>query len=170
MRMSELISKVQSLGDCIVLPPNGLPKVNDNHVLPEEIKEFYSLCGGMNLFVNKHYSVKILPPDEFTLANPLLIDKDIIEEEIKKGTYALRISTNWYTIVDLFDSNYIVIDLSRERLGRCYKAFWDSYPSRGEMPVVAMTFSELLNRLIENKGEYWYFLEDDFISIGDAYD
>ena len=40
----------------------------------------------------------------------------------------------------------------------------------GECPIIARTFTELLENLVCNKGKHWYWLRDEFIQIGDAYD
>lgn len=81
-----------------------------------------------------------------------------------------KVSSGWYVIVDLDESNYLSADLNRKRLGRCYQTFWDSYAVIGETPIVASSFSDLLERLLKSQGDYWYFLKEDFISLGDAYD
>lgn len=68
----------------------------------------------------------------------------------------------------------ITIDLDRDRLGRCYYSFWDSYPIRGSMGVVAGSFGELLGRLLAFEGEdgelFPYWLARDFVTLTDAYD
>ena len=79
-----------------------------------------------------------------------------------KKTLEYKISSDWYVIVDLHDSNYLSIDLNSKRMGRCYQTFWDSYAVIGETPIVANSFRDLLERLLENKGDYWYFLKDVF--------
>lgn len=138
--------------------------------LPDDVKDFYSLCGGMTLFEDSPYSVRIVSPDEIRPADPVIVGEEIIRGEMEKGTYENAISKDWYIIADLGNSDYIVIDMNKNRKGRCYSALWDSYPSRGDTPVIAMCFTELIERLVENNGEYWFFLQKDFHSYGDAYD
>jgi hypothetical protein len=36
--------------------------------------------------------------------------------------------------------------------------------------VIATSFSELLTQLLANNGESSYWLKDDFVTLGDAYD
>lgn len=170
MDMINLINKIKSEPKCKILPSMGLPTIATKHVLPFDLTEFYRLCGGIVFFEDSPFSVRIVSPEEFVLANPVIIDKEIIEAEIKKGTYDKEISNDWYIIGDLNDSNYIVIDLNQCREGRCYSAFWDRYPSRGSTPIIAYTFTELLEKLLKNKGKYFYFEQEDFVNIGDAYD
>jgi hypothetical protein len=37
-------------------------------------------------------------------------------------------------------------------------------------PVIALSFTELLQRLFFNKGQHWYWLNKTFQGYGDAYD
>lgn len=167
--IKKIINDIQNKSDCRVLPSITLSG-DIIKALPDDIKEFYSLCGGVILFENAPYSVRIVPPNEFVLANPVILGEEIIMDEIEKGSYEDQISKDWYIIADLFNSDYIVIDMNEERKGRCYKAFWESYPDEGDTPIVALSFTELIEKLLENNGEYWFFLKNDFESYGDAYD
>lgn len=170
MNINQLVTKAKALPNCIVLPSSGLPQVENDLTIPDDIKEFYNLCGGMALFEGAAYAVRIVKPEEVVFANPIIIGEDIINAEIQKGTYEGEISRHCFIIADLYNSDYIVIDFNKERVGQCYKAFWDGYPEVGGTPIVAKSFTELLERFIDNGGDYWYFLKDDFVSYGDAYD
>lgn len=168
MLIEELVSRIRALPNCTVLPPSGVPKTNEEQKLPDDIIRFYELCGGVTLFDDAPYSVRILPPEEFKQTTPIFWDDKIMEAA--QETLEYKVSYGWYAIVDLHDSNYLSIDLNRKRKGRCYQTFWDSYAVIGETPIVARSFSDLLERLLENQGDYWYFLKDDFVPLGDAYD
>lgn len=164
-----LIEEVKGRINCKVLPCEAV-RANILATLPDDVKEFYSLCGGMTLFEDSPYSVRIVSPDEMKPADPVIVGEEIIRGEIEKGTYENAISKDWYIIADLGNSDYIVIDMNENRKGRCYSALWDSYPSQEDTPVIAMSFTELIERLVENNGDYWFFLQKDFHSYGDAYD
>lgn len=60
--------------------------------------------------------------------------------------------------------------MSKNRLGYCYDSFWDRYGVVGEQPIIANSFTELLEQLFKGKGGYYYWLQDNFECIGDAYD
>lgn len=64
----------------------------------------------------------------------------------------------------------ITIDLARERIGRCYDSFWDRHGIVGECTIVATTFTELISQLFKNQGQSLFWLERDFVYIGDAYE
>ncbi len=161
MNMKELIEKIRGTDDCVVLPSSGQPKVeNPEHCLPPDIKEFYSLCGGMTLFASKEYAVKIVEPSGFVLANPVIIGELCPED----------ISSQWYIVASDMNGDYITVDLSAERLGKCYDSFWDRHGIVGDCPIVAGSFSDLLSCFFNGNGDYWYWIQEDFISLGDAYD
>lgn len=168
MHIEELVNRIRTLPNCTVIPPSGLPRTDEEHRLTDDIIRFYELCGGVTLFKDAPYSVRILAPDEVKQSTPIFWDEEIMEAA--QETLEYKISSGWYVIVDLHDSNYLSIDLNKKRRGRCYQTFWDSYAVIGETPIVASSFSDLLERLVENQGDYWYFLKDEFVPLGDAYD
>ncbi|MED4057745.1 hypothetical protein P4654_27010 [Niallia taxi] len=65
-------------------------------------------------------------------------------------------------------SDYITIDPNKDRLGRCYHSFWDSHEVEGECPIIAFSFTDVLTRLLINEGQRWYWLQDDFETLGDT--
>jgi hypothetical protein len=80
------------------------------------------------------------------------------------------ITSQWYIIASDGHRDYLTIDLSCQRLGKCYDSFWDRHGVVGECAVIATSFTDLLERLIANNGQHWYWLTEDFTSLGDAYD
>ncbi|PGM59614.1 hypothetical protein [Bacillus sp. AFS053548] len=114
----------------------------------------------MDLFIDCDYGLIIVSPEEFVLANP-----DIIGE---KAEY--DISSSWYIIGCDRNNDYLTIDLSIQRLGKCYDSNVEVHGVVGSCPIIANSFMELLERLLTNKGEHWYWLQDEFASLGDAYD
>lgn len=130
------------------------------HELPPDVRRFYELCGGVFLFEGKAYTCEIVPSEKFTLSNPVIIGESAEED----------ISSHWYIIGHDGNGDYISIDLHQDRLGKCYDSFWDRHGIVGDCPIVANSFTELLNQLVQNNGEQWYWLKEDFESLGDAYD
>ena len=152
---------IQLNTDCVVLPPQGIPSVFPHHILPDDVVEFYRQTGGIYLFYRSNYPISIVGPDEFVLSVPEICFCDPDQEDI---------SANWYIIAKGPSSQYLSIDLKKERLGLCYDSYWDSFANPGDTPIIARSFSELLRRLYHNRGEYYYWLKDDFDEYGDAYD
>lgn len=160
MDIKELVEKIKKLPNCIVYPSKGLPNVESKHHLPDDVKEFYELCGGITLFENQNYIANIVSPDEFILANPVIVG-ELCEEDI---------TSEWYIIANDGNGDYMTIDMNPERVGKCYDSYWDRHGVVGECAVIALSFTDLVERLVENNGERWYWLREDFVSMGDAYD
>lgn len=160
MNISELINNIRSRDDCIVYKPSGVPLLNFETQLPNDMVEFYKFCGGIVFYPSSKYSFEIVRPENVILANPIIVG-DLCPEDI---------SSQWYIIAKDSDNNFITIDLSTERLGRCYDSFWDRHGVVGECMIIATSFSELVLRLYRNNGESIFWLEDDFEYLGDAYD
>ncbi len=167
MKILELINTMRKTTNCLTLPPAGLPTASSSHQLPTDLVEFYQQCGGCTLFVNSGYTVRIVSPSEFTLANPVIFKSfDPSElEELKDDR-----SWNWYIIAETDPGDYLTIDLSPERLGRCYESFFDRHAVPGETPIIAFSFTDLLDRLLLNQGQHYYWLNPNFQPLGDAYD
>lgn len=166
MDMASLVVRIQRTPRCRVYPPDGLPTIKSEHVLPDDLISFYKLCGGADLFEPERntYGILIVPPRKLVLANPVIME-GLSEEEL--ATTSDDVSWSWYIIGEAANSQYITIDLSRERLGRCYDSFWEVHP--GNSPIIASTFTDLLVHLLENRGEHFYWLRQDFNPLGDAH-
>lgn len=160
MDILEIINKVKNDPECIVYPPCGLPLLGKGVELPNDLKIFYENCGGISFFHSEKCSFFIVNPTEVVLANPIIVG-DLCEEDI---------SSKWYIIGKDIENNYITIDLSKERLGRCYDSFWDRHGVIGECPIISESFTDLVYRLLCNRGTSLYWLEKNFLYIGDAYD
>ena len=166
IEIKEVLAQIEIASGCFVYPSEGLPNIHSEHILPDDLQKFYQLCGGVSLFRSSAYSINIVSPNKFLLANPVLFT-GISEEDLhaSKGD----ISWSWYIVGEGENGQYITIDLSPERLGRCYDSFWDCHAMPGYSQIVAKSFSELLLRLFENQGKHWYWLQSEFKSYGDAY-
>lgn len=163
MKLLELVQEASQLPGCSVLASSGQPKLNV--LLPSDVQQFYELCGGMLLFKESPYSIRIVEPSAMKLANPeIMIGLDEADIEDTKDD----ISWFWYIIGEAENGQYVTIDLHPDRLGQCYDSFWDRHPT--DVVVIARTFTELLQQLINNEGQHWYWLQNDFASLGSPYD
>lgn len=133
--------------------------ITDRHRLPEDVEEFYRLCGGIRYFVNSTYSTEIVSPAEFVLANPVILGQ-LYEEDI---------SSDWYIVARAGPEQLVTIDLNSKRLGRCYDSFYEVHAVAGSCPVIAVSFTDLAERIFKNQGQYWYWLASSFTPVGDAY-
>ena len=160
IEIEELVALARGAEGCSVLPPAGLPQVDPPLRLPGDLGRFYELCGGADLFLSQDYGITISPPGQLIPSNIAIIGEQ----------YPDDITATWFTIGVTPDSDYISIDLSPERNGRCYDSFHDSHGIVGSSPVIAVSFADLLERLLRSRGGYWYWLDAHFSDLGDAYD
>lgn len=160
MDIATLISSFKAEINCDVYPPTGTPKIDIHHFMPDDLSIFYTLCGGLVLFKYAPHPLHIVAPTNVLLANPIIVGSKYEEDDI---------SSSWYIIGESRNEEYITIDLSRERLGRCYDSFWDNHAVAGSCPIIALSFTELLLKWFQSKGQEQYWTTTDFISLGDAY-
>ena len=158
--VAEILHRIRGLAGCKVHPPQGLPDVPQPHALPDDLRQFYSLCGGLSLLEGAEYPAFISRPKELVPANPVIIGEQVNDD----------MSASWYIIANDGSGEYLTIDLDPARLGRCYDSFSDRHGVAGSCPIIATSFTDLLERLVANQGRHWYWLEPDFRSLGDAYD
>ena len=159
MELESCLHLINNSSSSTLWRPKGLPELPTGLSLPPDLARFYELAGGASLFVDQEYSIEIVDPRRFALANP------IIRGEL--GEY--DISYDWFIIAQS-EPQYISIDLHPDRLGRCYDSFWDRHAMRGYCPVLSRSFTELLANLVEAEGKQLFWLSQEFDSLGDAYD
>lgn len=167
MSLEELLLRIQSTSDCKIQAPSGFPAINKRLRLPDDLHQFYQFCGGLTLGADTKYPIAIVPPIGCVQANPIFLGDVIGLAQQAQGD---DISWSWYIIADCSNGDYLTIDFDQDRLGRCYDSFHETYGLVGEMRVIATSFTDLLTRLYENRGQYWYWLQSDFVSLGDAYE
>lgn len=162
MNIKDLFKTLGNLSNFEIKPPCGFPKLKEGHVLPDDLKEFYTMCGGINCYTEEGgFPIEILSPSNFTQANKLLLGEEYDDD----------ISSSWYVIVDAEDGNYITIDCDPKRIGKCYESFEYRHAVVGNCPIIALSFTELLNNIITYKGDYFFWKDDlKFVSYGDAYE
>jgi hypothetical protein len=123
--------------------------------VPHDLARFLERCGGVVTQADVTVGSRVVQAQQ-----ALLGERDDNDR-----------SAHWFVIAEDDDSSTAlraVIDLDPQRLGRVYDGFWDRLGVAGSMPVIALSFSDLLERLVLSGGEpYW---ADDDLELGDAYD
>jgi hypothetical protein len=160
MKLEQLLKKISKDPECKVLPPEGLPTLSAGHVLPPDLKAFYELCGGVELFSEADYDSAVVRPRELVLANPEIIGEPDPES----------LTGSWYIVVRGMGDQLMTIDCAPERQGRCYDSFWDCHGVVGGCSIIARSFTSLLEQLYASRGEHWFWLQSGFKRLGDAYD
>ncbi|MFL6073974.1 MAG: hypothetical protein ACJ73S_11320 [Mycobacteriales bacterium] len=121
--------------------------------------EFYVHCGGVDLYAAADCEIRIVDPAELLPSNIVILGEQFDDDP----------SSSWYVIAESPNREYLSIDLAVDRNGRCYDSFHEVHGIVGSCPVIALTFTELLARLLAAQGDHWYWLEPDFVGLGDAY-
>jgi hypothetical protein len=160
--IDEVVEIAAAIPGCEVLPPAGQPKLSSKrHKLPKDLRRFYELAGGASLFGG----FRVVTPKEFEPANPVLLPKDVYSKYRKD----FALSDSWYLIcVNGGPDEAISIDLAANRSGRCYDSFHEVHGT-GDSLIIAQSFTELLFRLLDNRGRIWWEGSKGF-SYGHAFD
>ena len=158
--IDEVLVRIRADSLCAVYPPREVPAIQTHLKLPEDLKRFYSLCGGLKLFENSNYSFEIISPELLIPSNIKILGQQYIEDA----------SSSWYIVASSGQDQFISIDLSEAKNGRCYDSFMDAHAVVGSCAIVANTFTNLLVGLYNIKGDYLYWLKPEFKKLGDAYD
>ncbi len=167
MELTALLERIAQDPDCAVFPAIGQPHVDASQVVPDDLRVFYDMYGGIRIGRGSFYEARIVAPDRCMLANDVILGPSaaVVRERQPRDP-----SWNWYVIAEVENGNFLSIDFGRAHNGRCYDSLEETYGLTGQMPVIAESFTALIEQLYENKGKHWYWLEPSFQPLGDAYD
>jgi len=160
MTIDDQLAVISADAACQVRMPEGVPLLEPEHTLPQDVRRFYQLCGGVDFCPDRDFPLVVLPPREVVLANPVLVGRRVEGDR----------SDSWYLLACDGNGDYMTLDCGIERTGWCYDSFHETYGLVGQTPVIAHSFTELLARCYANRGAYPYWLRADFDPLGDAYD
>lgn len=156
--LAEIMTELQARNDCLFGPGSELPTIGAGLVLPADLREFYSRFSEARLFGEKDDPrYRILPPGEFVQ----------IGEAIYGQETSHPFQRSWYALAHVRDGNYIAIDCHPDRAGYCYDAFHETVDQLDYCGVIALSFTELMNRAAEAGDEAWW-LGDRFRLYGNA--
>jgi antitoxin YokJ len=160
LSLQDVVAQLIATPTCSLLPPAGSPTIPQGLELPSDLQAFYKAAGGARLFEGMDYAFSIAGPTELLATNSRVLG----------AKYDSDISDCWFTIANDDNGDYLSIDLNPQRLGRCYDSFHETHGVVGSTPVIALSFTDLLLRLLESRGNHPYWLSNGFVSLGDAYD
>jgi len=166
MEINQLLDSIAEDADCHMVALSTIPLVNSPLVLPQDLVAFYRRCGGVELFKEEVFGFRIVTPQEFVPANPLLLGNYYLEN---KHEFDSDESAAWYLIARGTKSDeFITIDLNAAKNGYCYDSFWEVHAT-GNAKVVAKSFTELVERLHAARGTDLYW-EHRAFNLGHARD
>ena len=142
MSLIKIVDLIEN-SDCTTTPSTGLP----GNLVPDDLADFYKHYSSAVFYPKTQYSFTILAPElersDFVVMNEDLDDPD---------------SANWYALVKCEDQ-VISIDLTPgPKFGYCYDSFWDSYPTADESTLVAKSFTELVEKIINSRGSNLFWI------------
>lgn len=163
----ELIALISKDPDCTVFEPNHSFKIEKD--IPKDLAVFFELTNGVELFYEKSFGIKIIGKENFIPTNKhLYSEDDPIWQELENDR-----TNEWFLIAESPQlSQYISIDLNTTTLGKCYDSFIDIHGAEGMSDIVALNFTDLLWNFYNSKGQgdSWYWIQDSFEKLGDAFD
>lgn len=127
--------------------------------LPADLMAFYALCDGADLGGGSPYPISISARSQLTDAN-----REVVGEAIAGDR-----SSDWVIVCRGRTDEYVSLDLNPLRSGRCYDSHSDRHGIAGSCSIVAWTFTDLLQGLVDRVGRRHFWLEDGFEPLGDAY-
>ena len=166
VRLQNLLNEIENNGDCKLYKTKTKVALTDNLIYPADLKFFLENYNGLEFFLDKPYGIKIVGISRFVNANKEFYpEDDVIWEELEGD-----ISNEWYVVAENFEtSQYITIDMNVDRLGICYDSFYEIHADPDFSPIIAKSFTDLLENLYESKGMSLYWNDSNFESLGSAY-
>lgn len=160
-RIDDILDQLRNDDTCVMSPPCGLPQVAPGLELPADVVRFYERAGGMVLRKDGRCGsrARIVTPQEFDR-----IDSTIVGEMFAAGPFKY-----WYAIVDVEDGNYLAIDIGHDHSGKCLDCFHETFADPGYVKVVALSFTDLLMRIINHQDDSAFWLQDEFEALGEGF-
>ncbi len=164
--IDDLIHRLRQSPRCRVLPPAGQPTLPERFALPVDGTRFYELCGGVEFFERDPDSdsvpdYRMLPPAEVL---------DIETATVGESEEGPPID-GWFAVGADDNGEHVVIDLNDgDARGPCYDVFHETYFRPDHAHVVALSFTELLERLFARGRAYWFdegFQKYGYYATGD---
>jgi len=156
--VDEIIWLAKKEAGCVVLPAQGLPLLSLE--LPHDLRRFYELCGGIDMFPHEDWGWRIVKPEEF---KPILV-QECLMSLFNEGHGTGLEDTLYYLAVRGAGPDSASIDLRPETLGLCYDTFSGDIFS--PLHVIALSFTEMLFRMFQERQKTCYWAECAYGCLG----
>jgi hypothetical protein len=151
MTIDNLIRRMQGSPRCRLLPPVGQPKLPKPFELPTEVTRFYALCGGVEFFEKDHG-----PRSRYRIVSPAEV-VDICMATVGDAEFREPPLDGWFAVGEDDNSEHVAIDLNDDdRYGRCYDVFHETFCDPYSARVIALSFTEWVERLFARGRSYWF--------------
>jgi hypothetical protein len=124
--------------------------------LDPDLRAFYLHCDGADLFKRPDSPYRILPLSKIVRARVAILGED----DDKSGP------ASWYAFCALYDSNYVILDVSRTSNERYHiiDGYREMFPDPTYCRRIAGSFSEFLAGALRSNGN-WFWLEQQAPSL-----
>lgn len=156
--LDDILNELQTRDDCNFRPATRLPALPDGLHLPPDLAAFYSRFSEAKLFGHPSDPRYHIPPPEKFVQIGIAIYGQPTSEPAQRS---------WFALAHVQDGNYIAIDCSQSWLGYCYDAFHETIDLLDYCEVIALSFTEFMNRAAKAGDEAWW-LGDRFETYGYA--
>lgn len=116
--------------------------------LDPELREFYLACNGARLFRSFDSPYNILPLNEIVRTRRLIFGRDTDEDG----------PASQYAICDVWDGNYVSIDVSRPMNGLypLIDSFHETFSDPAYYQVIASSFAVFLDKALKSEGRHFW--------------
>jgi hypothetical protein len=155
MSIANLVSTIARTPGCLVHSVRGVPKdLPEDYSLSAELTEFYSCCGGLDMFIESDFGWRFSSPDKFGPSTPIVLGKYYFD---KRAFFDGDITNSWFLIAKGIGPELsLSIDLHPRRSGLCYNSAAEVYGTP-YCQVVARSLFELLDLAYMCRGnELWW--------------
>jgi cell wall assembly regulator SMI1 len=128
--------------------------------VPDDMRQFYSVLGGALLFEKSDAPYEILEPK---------LIRSVAADVLGGAASEATVPPSWFSICYVRDGNYVAIDLPAKQNGEVWliDCFHETIGLEDYSTVIALSFSEFLERALASKGDHYWL--DEHPSYGDAF-
>lgn len=156
--IDDLIRLMQQSPRCRLVPAVGQPALPEPFTLPPEVQRFYALCGGVEFFEQDGG-----PRSRFRIVGPAEV-VDICMATVGDAEFREPPLDGWFVVGEDDNSEHVAIELNKDGYGRCYDVFHETFCDPYSARVIALSFTELVERLFARGRSYWF--DDGFQAYG----
>jgi hypothetical protein len=145
----EVLHQLVSRSDCEVLPFSGMPALNQGDVLPEQLAEFYKLCGGIRIkrFNDCFYSWYVSKPTDFRAAVGVIHQGEMSDSE--RAFWSAHWANSFYVVAETEGSGEVIVTSCGDRFRGLYFDGHRETFGCDKMPVIAQSLAELIVLLVD---------------------
>ena len=92
MNIRDTVEAIRATPSCRVLPSSSMPIAN-GAIIPEDLRVFYGICGGVELYRGRLYPITIVCPSAFLRSNKVILSEDILGDISHTGLSLQKMAT-----------------------------------------------------------------------------